>query len=75
MFISAKQVGSINMISVSMFNSFKRANYFYGPWKHFLHANIGLSDKKHFYQTAVIYLALALCSVVSYHLLKQLSTQ
>ena len=26
--ISAKQVGSVNMISVGMFNSFKRANYF-----------------------------------------------
>ena len=70
MFISAQLVGNVNIISVGMFNSSKRANIFKPLGISLLYTNTGLADKNQFYQTAIIYLAFVLSSVLSLPFIK-----
>lgn len=66
-------MSNVNIISVGMFNSFKRANVFKPVGINLLHINTGLADKSHFYQTAIIYLAFVMCCLS--HLVKQTGTR
>lgn len=63
-------MGNVNIISVGMFNSSKRANIFKPLGISLLYTNTGLADKNQFYQTAIIYLAFVLSSVLSLPFIK-----